>query len=158
MASFMTACSAHRVSSSDKESNRGFTGENVSATLRIEPAEVRAGQTLQVLVQLEISGGHYLYASNTEPFIPVTVTLTLPPGLDAPAGWTISPAASAKGGHWVYTDSVQFRRTLRIGSNVPPGLLSIACELRYQACTEELCWPARTVPLSSPVRVRSSGR
>jgi hypothetical protein len=132
----------------------------VVAVMEIIPAKVRKGGTGEILVRLEIAGAHHIYASNIvgKPFIPISLNVTLPDGIEALSDW-IAPAPNrTKTGELVYTDSMSFRRSLRVGSNVPAGPLSIKGELRYQACTEELCWPPRTIKLSSSVDIGSPGK
>ena len=141
------------------ESTKPSSSQPVTAAMQIIPTEVRNGVTFELLVSLEIAGAHHVYASNIvgKPFIPLSLNVTLPDGIEALNDW-IAPAPSrTKTGELVYTDSVSFRRSLRVGSNVPAGPLLIKGDLRYQACTEELCWPPRTIDLSSSINISSPG-
>lgn len=135
------------------------SSQPVTAAMKTTPTEVRAGEIFEILVRVEIAGAHHIYASNVvgKPF-PISLNVTFPGGIEASGDW-IAPAPSrTKTGELVYTDCVSFRRSLKVGSNVPGGPLSIKGELLYQACTEELCWPPRTIKLSSSVTVRSLKR
>jgi len=122
--------------------------------------EVRAGEKFEILVRVEIAGAHHIYASNVagKPFIPTTLDVTLPRGVEALGKWIGPEPTRRRNGELVYTDSVLFHRSLKVRANVPPGLLSIKGELQYQACTEELCWPPRTIQLSSSISVQSPKR
>jgi hypothetical protein len=61
----------------------------VTAAMEIVPAEVRKGGTAEIHVRLEIAGAHYIYASNVvdKPFIPVSLNVTLPDGIESSGGW-----------------------------------------------------------------------
>jgi hypothetical protein len=135
-------------------------GQPVTATMETIPSEVGAGDTCEILVRVKIAAAHHVYASNIvgKPFIPITISLTLPKDVEALGDWIGPEPVLRKNGEFVYTDSALFRRRLRVGVNVPPGPLSIKSEMRYQACTEELCWPPRTIQLSSSISVSSSKR
>jgi hypothetical protein len=127
----------------------------VTAAMEIVPADVQKGGIAEIQVRLEIAGAHYIYATNVvgKPFIPVSLNVNLPDGIEFSGGWVAPAPDRTKTGELVYTDSVSFRRSLRVGSNVPAGPVSIRGELRYQACTEELCWPPQTITLSSSINV-----
>lgn len=129
----------------------------VTASMKADPTEIYAGSMFEILVRVEIAAAYHLYATNSvgKPFVPITLNLTLPNGVEAVSDWTAPPPTRTRSGDLIYTDSVQFRRSLRVGSNVSTGLLSIGGELRYQACTEELCWPPRALKLSTTVGVSS---
>jgi hypothetical protein len=131
----------------------------VTAVMKSAP-NVMAGQAFEILVRVAIAGAHHLYASNAsgQPFIPTTVELTLPRGVEALGDWIGPEPTRRRNGELVYTDSALFRRQLKVGANVPAGPLSIKGELHYQACTEELCWPPRSIPLSSLIHVHSPMR
>lgn len=136
------------------------SSEPVTAAMKSAPPEVMAGETFEVLVRVEIAGGHHIYASNMvgKPFLPATLDVTLPGGVEALGHWIGPEPIRRRNGDLVYTDSVLFRRRLKVRANVPAGPLSIKGELHYQACTEELCWPPRIIRLSSSIDVRSPKR
>jgi thiol:disulfide interchange protein len=154
---------AERISAQAKvtDANFGLTepssSEPVTATMRANPSTVRAGETFEILVRARIAGSYYLYASNhlDEPFAPVALNLTLPHGVEALGDWKAPAPSRTKSGELIYTDSVLFRRPLKVSSNAPVGVMAIAGELHYQACTEELCWPPRTIKLSASATVSS---
>jgi hypothetical protein len=134
-----------------------FSFQPVVAVMEIIPAKVRKGGTGEILVRLEIAAAHRIYSTNVvgKPFVPISLKVTLPGGIESSGGWVAPVPDRTKTGELVYTDSASFRRPFRVGSNVATGPLSIKCELLYQACTDELCWPPRTITLSSPVNISS---
>jgi hypothetical protein len=58
----------------------------------------------------------------------------------------------------VYRNTALLRRSLRVGSGFEPRTLTVIGELRYQVCTEELCWPPGKLKLSAPLVVQSQRR
>lgn len=139
------------------EFSKPSSSEPVTSAMKSAPPEVMAGEAFEILVRVEIAGAHHIYASNMvgKPFIPATLDVTLPRGIEALGDWVGPEPIRRRNGELVYTDSVLFRRRLKVRANVPAGPLSIKGELHYQTCTEELCWPPRTIQLSSSISVRS---
>ena len=136
------------------------SSQPVTAAMKSASSEVIAGETFEILVRVEIAGAHHIYASNVvgKPFVPTTLEVMLPRGVEALGNWIGPEPTRKRNGELVYTDSVLFRRQLRVRANVPAGPLSIEGELHYQTCTEELCWPPRTIQLSSSISVQSPRR
>jgi DsbC/DsbD-like thiol-disulfide interchange protein len=141
-------------------SSKPSSSEPVTAAMKSAPPEVMAGETFEILVRVEIAGAHHIYASNVvgKPFIPTTLDVTLPRGVEALGNWIGPEPTRRRSGELVYIDSALFHRPLRVRANVPAGPLSIKGELHYQTCTEELCWPPRTIQLSSSISVQSPRR
>ena len=127
----------------------------VTATMEVTPGELTAGQTFQLIVHVDVASAHHIYATNSigKPFIPTTLSVTLPSGVEAVGPWIVPEPIRRRNGDLIYTDSILFRRSARLHLNIPVGRLSISGDLRYQACTEELCWPPRTLQLSSTIDV-----
>jgi len=148
------------VTGADFTASKPSSGRPVVAGMQSAPPEATPGGTFEILVRVEIAGAHHLYASNVvgQPFLPVALDLILPDGVEASGDWIGPEPTRRRNGEFIYTDSVLFRRTLKVRVNVPAGSLSIKGELHYQTCTEELCWPPRTIQLSSSVSVYSPKR
>ena len=134
------------------------SSQPVMAAMKAEPPEVLAGEAFEISVRVEIASAHHIYASNVlgKPFVPATLDVTLPRGVEAVGKWIGPEPTRRRNGDLVYTDSALFRRPLKVHANAPAGPLSIKGELSYQTCTEELCWPPRTIQLSSSIRVQVS--
>jgi len=135
--------------------DRPARSQPVTAVMTTIPAEVGPDEIFEVLVRLQIAESYHIYASNVagKPFIPISLKLTIPDGLKASSGWIAPPPDRTRTDEHIYTDSVLFRRSLKMGSKVPAGPLSIDGELLYQACREDLCWPPRMIKLSCSVGV-----
>lgn len=127
----------------------------VTAAMQPDPPYVRPGETFQLLVRVRIAGGHHIYGTNASPapFSPTTLTLILPEDLQPAGDWIAPRPTVTKTGAGIYTDSVLFRRPLKVRSNAPLGELSIKGDILCQACTDELCWPAGKIALSASVAV-----
>jgi len=131
--------------------------EPVTAAMKADRDTVHAGESFEVLVRVRIAAGHHIYSTNTidGPFTPTTLDLILPAELEPVGKWVAPKPTTTKTGDRIYSDSILFRRSLKVRLNTLPGLLSIKGELRCQACTEELCWPPGKIGVSTTVAVVS---
>jgi hypothetical protein len=120
----------------------------VTATLWLTPA----GNNVHLHLQLHIAPGHHLYAATAGPFTPTAVKLNSPDLL--PTAPKQSPDPDAQGHQ---TGTVEFRQQLHLAPNVAPGSHELACDLTYQACNPELCWPPRTLTLKTSFTVIEKG-
>lgn len=128
----------------------------VTAAMAISKKELHAGDAFELCVRVRIAGGHHIYGTNTTrgPFIPTKLTLSLPREVESIDRWSAPKPIEAKGGDLIYTESVVFRRHLKIQPSAKPGKLKLSGELLCQPCSEELCWPPRNIPLSVSVTVQ----
>jgi len=53
----------------------------------------------------------------------------------------------------VHTGDFDIRTRFRVPSDVPAGSRVLTAKLRYQACTDKLCLPPKTVDVRLPVRI-----
>ncbi len=53
----------------------------------------------------------------------------------------------------VYTGDFEIVTKFKVPASAPPGLAVISGKLRYQACTDRMCLPPKTVDVSLPVDV-----
>jgi hypothetical protein len=108
--------------------------------------------TAELLVAVRIARAHYVHAPGDEgsKFAPLSMELTLPDGVTTVGDWIFPPPQAGRGGSPEYRDSVLLKRSLRIGA-ISPRTLTIGGVLRFQACTEELCWPAGKMELFAPL-------
>jgi hypothetical protein len=122
----------------------------VTAVMQIRRAASGAGNVIDVLVYARIASRHFLHAPDDEDktFIPVSMELDLPDGLEEVGDWQY-PAGKIEHGSRVYRDSLILRRTLN--GDGRKKLDKLRGRLRYQACTDELCWPPQKIELSATV-------
>ena len=128
----------------------------VTAAAWVEPAAPasRAGD-MELHVRARIAPLHYLHSPDAQaPFTPTSVELT-PADWITPAGeWELLSMPDARG-HLM--DVVEFRRRMRLSEAVRPGRYEVECALKYQACTDELCWPPRVLKLKAPLDFEAAG-
>jgi hypothetical protein len=126
----------------------------VTAAAWMTPGDVSSGEPAEVRVRVRIAPAHHLYAPGVPadaPGIPVSLVLKPLDALEPVGEWTFPETDGNK--H--LTGVVEFRRAVRVRQGTAAGAHQVACELRYQACTSELCWPPRTLTLSVALNVRA---
>jgi hypothetical protein len=123
----------------------------VTAAVRIDTIRITRGSDIDVRVLVRIAPGHWLYARTDagSPFNSVTLKLTAEASIRESGPWQF-PRADARG--HIYGD-VEFRGRLHAAEEIAPGTYPVRCELTYQACTAELCWPPRTLKLETTLTV-----
>jgi hypothetical protein len=128
----------------------------VTAAMAVDKTELHPGDAFELCVRARIAGGHHIYATHATrgPFTPTALTLSLPAEVEPTDDWDAPEPTRTKGGDLVYTESVVFRRHLKVQPSAKPGKLMLSGELLCQPCSEELCWPPRTIPLSVSVAVQ----
>lgn len=129
--------------------------EPVKAAMRINADKTVAGIRFEVVIRVRIAAGHHIYAVDAakKPFLPTSLVLKLPEGLETDGEWLADEPTLTKAGQRVYTESVVFRRPCKVRPNVSAGSVSITSELHYQACSTELCWPPKTINLSAVLAI-----
>ena len=134
--------------------------EPVTAVMTIQPSHATAGETVEVLVRVRIASAHFIHAPGEAggPFIPVSVNATFPAGLEPIGDWQLPPPEKGRGSAVVYRDSVVLRRFVNVVASSGPSALNVTGELRYQVCTDELCWPQGKLQLSAPFTIQSPRR
>jgi len=134
--------------------------EPVTAVMTIQPKRASAGETVDVLVRIRIASAHFIHAKDDAggPFVPVAVSTTLPKGVEPIGDWHFPTPEKGRGDSPVYRHSVLLRRSLRVVSKSAPETLTVAGELQYQVCTDELCWPKGKLKLSAPLTIQSQLR
>jgi hypothetical protein len=132
------------------------SAQPVTAGMAVNRKKLHPGDAFELCVRARIAGGHHIYGTNAVhgPFSPTALTLRLPREVEAIDDWAVPEPAKTKGGDLVYTESVVFRRHLKIQLSAKPGKLIVSGELFCQPCSEQLCWPPRTIPLSVSVVVQ----
>jgi protocatechuate 3,4-dioxygenase beta subunit len=130
--------------------------EPVTARMQPNRQTLRAGDAFELLVRVRIVGGSHIYPLNEaeKPFVPTTLKLPLPSGVEAAGDWLAPEPSLAKGGEKIYADSVVFRRPMKVRGDAAVGALSFDGELQYQVCTAEVCWPPKTISLSAAMTIQ----
>jgi thiol:disulfide interchange protein DsbD len=123
-------------------------------------ATVHPGQKFTAKVSARISPGWHIYSITQAPGGPtpteITVVAKQPFTLD---GFVIGPLpqssydANFQLETETYEQTASFKVPLAAASQVPAGVKAVAIDVRFQACNERSCLPAKTVHLSAPVAV-----
>jgi len=132
----------------------------VEWTAKLEPAEVRAGESSQIVVTGRILDGWKIYAfRNGQPEGPVWTTLTLAPN---PAvvenGPAVQPSPHRKFDRGFKFDVEYFEKAVAFGipvkiSEGAKGKIQLVVEVRSQACDATSCDPPKTSKVSVSLEV-----
>jgi DsbC/DsbD-like thiol-disulfide interchange protein len=133
--------------------------KRVSAEASVEPQKpgARPG-TVLVAVDVRPAPGIHVYAPGNKDYIPVALTVTPSPGVNAgpveyPAAETLVFGESKEVVR-VYARPFRIRVPITIRSDRRNSTL--AADLRVQACTDKVCFPPETLPLSVALPTASS--
>ncbi len=132
-------------------------GQSVSGS--IGNGTVSRGGSARGTIVLSIPSGLHVNSNrpNSEYSIPTTVRLTATgarvTGVTYPRGknkrFQFSPDTIN-----VYEGRVSFPFTVRVPANFRGNSITVRAAVRYQACTDEVCYPPRTQNITLTARVR----
>lgn len=118
--------------------------QSVTTAAAIVPAKAAAAATVILAIRIRIAIGWHIGATGP-PDAAGTLTqldLQLPPSVFADGDWLVPPpqrCAGPSGTMLGYQGDVLLQRRLRIAPAQPPGQLTPACTLTYQACNHQQC-------------------
>ncbi|MBK9163775.1 MAG: protein-disulfide reductase DsbD N-terminal domain-containing protein [Acidobacteria bacterium] len=121
---------------------------------------VARGGSARGVVVLNIPGGLHVNSSrpNSEYAIPTTVRLTATGGRVTapvyPRGKNKSFQFSNGGTINIYEGRVSIPFTVRVPANFRGNTVTVRAAVRYQACTDDVCYPPRTQNITLTARVR----
>jgi Thiol:disulfide interchange protein DsbD, N-terminal len=148
-----------------KEADRVPVGEPsasdpVKAAMQIRPAATAPGASIDAIVYARIAPAHYLHAASAldTTFKPLSIELKLPDTLESSEDWQFPQPVKIHGDTLGYRESVTIRRSLRVPVDADPQTVTLSGKLRFQACTDELCWPPGEIALSAPLVIQSKAR
>jgi hypothetical protein len=130
----------------------------VTAALGIVPEKIVAGKTATLLIKVRILALHHIYALNKSGSenTPTSFQLQLPKGMKLNANWKAPEPKKGKGKSRIYEEEVIFEAPVLVGEKVSAGKHTIKCEMAYQVCDEELCWPPAKLNLAAEIEVLPS--
>jgi hypothetical protein len=143
---------------------QSVSGKDVLApTAYVSFDPVARGMGLQVAVVLKIRPGFHVNARevSADYLIPTELRAEVPAGFKIadviyPKGTLQTFAFSKDKPLNVYTNSVTVRLPLTALPNAPLGAQHLAMELRYQACSTEICLPPVTKDVEATINVVAS--
>jgi hypothetical protein len=131
-------------------------GTPVTATLRLARGRARAGETVDVSVELDVAPLWEIHTLDARPNSTATrLELELPEGFLVVGEWQApEPLASVMpGGHGAYAGEAVFTRQIAVTDGAAAGEHRIKCRLGYQACDGRQCLQPATVELSVPLAI-----
>ncbi len=141
------------------------SGKEVVTTAAYASAEpVARNVPFQLAVVLKIRPGFHINArEKSEAYLIATdLKAALPAGFTA--GDVVYPKGTLRNFPFskdkplnVYEGATTLRLSLTASGTAPLGVQHITLQLRYQACSDEVCLPPVTVPVESNVLVAASG-
>jgi hypothetical protein len=132
--------------------------EPVRSAMQASADSVPPGGQFEVLVQARILSDFHIYGMDRKvsPFIPTSIKMTLPDGLETAGDWAGPSPARDKAGVEIYTGAAVFRRALRARAGAAPKKCSFGVELEYQVCNDDMCYPPRKVELEATVEIAAA--
>ena len=136
---------------------QSFRGVRPASVMPIQPVEVTAGKTFEVVVPVQIRPGYHMNsdAPHEEYLIPTKLEWTTPgfevESVSYPEAEDVNYSFSEKPLS-VFTGKILIRSKLRAPSAIVAGTSEITGKLRYQACTDKACLAPRTVDVTVGIR------
>jgi DsbC/DsbD-like thiol-disulfide interchange protein len=128
-----------------------------------DAASIAPGRSVTLRLAMTPAPGIHVYAPGNSDYIPVSVTLQLPAGVHA------DPAIYPPGEDYafgelkeivkVYTRPFEVRQRItltRAAARSVGSALTIDGSVRYQACTDKVCFPPATAPVSLTIPLASA--
>jgi hypothetical protein len=123
-------------------------------------ATVTPGKPADVDLKFRVKDGFHVNSNkpNSELLIPTTLklsppsdlstaTITFPPGKDI--SFPFDPSEKLK----VYSDAFTVKAKLLAAQTALAGNFTVHGELRYQACSDNACYPPKTIPFQFDVHI-----
>jgi hypothetical protein len=109
-----------------------------------------------VKLQLQLRDGYHSNSNKPSDEYLIPMKLTWNPGpLESPEVIFPEPKQEtysfSKTPLSVYTGSFQLITKFKVASSATPGMAQATGKLRYQACTDRLCLPPKTIDVSVPL-------
>jgi DsbC/DsbD-like thiol-disulfide interchange protein len=121
------------------------------------------GRTIQAAVVVEIPSGYHVNSSRplSKFAIPTSLKIEAPGGIRISAvsypravtrRFSFSPDPMA-----VYEGRAVLRFNVTVPANFSEGMVELRARLRYQSCTDEVCFPPDTRTINMPITVVGAG-
>ncbi len=123
----------------------------------VNPVTVEKGKTTVVTLKITIDKGYHLQGANAkDPYVPTSVTATLPPGVSL---GKISYPPSVKKEFTgetlpVYETKIDIKVPLIGGDSMSPGKSSIHFVVNYQGCNTTSCYPPTKLDIPSTLFIK----
>jgi thiol:disulfide interchange protein DsbD len=139
-------------------SPRSFAQGNVLTVAPPDKLTAKAGGMAEAKLKVELRNGYHCNSNTPSDDYLIPLKLTWTPGtLDV--GEVAYPKPQMEKYSFsekplsVYTGNFEIVTHFKVPATAMPGDTVIAAKLRYQACTERMCLPPKTIDVSLPVNV-----
>ena len=124
-----------------------------------EKVYLRAGETKTVTVSFRLAKGYHVNNDKPTEAYMIPMRLTWNSGPLTASGIVYPEAHMAKFGFStkplaVVTSNFMLTTKFTAPANAPKGVRTLSGKLRYQACSDSLCFPPRNVDIQLPVEIR----
>ncbi|WP_263820800.1 protein-disulfide reductase DsbD N-terminal domain-containing protein, partial [Salinibacter sp.] len=136
-------------------------GGDATWSAEAAPRTLRAGEHFAARLRAEVEAGWYMYALDSPAGQPLSVSLdSLPAGIDTTGTLRQSDPTQKydpnfEADAFFYEESAEVRAGLRVGKEVEPGTYVVGGSVRYMVCSDEMCMPPTTKPVSMTIEVES---
>lgn len=135
-----------------------FAQGNVLSIVPPERIAAKPGSTAQVKLSVQVRAGYHINSNTPSEDYLIPLKLTWSGGPLETAGIVYPKPQMEKYSFSekplsVFTGDFEILTRFKVAANAPPGPASVTAKLRYQACTDRLCLPPKTVDVSLPVDI-----
>jgi DsbC/DsbD-like thiol-disulfide interchange protein len=126
----------------------------------IERVEMKAGETVETSVRLNITSGYHVNANQVSEKFLIPTTLTIKPEAGITAEKFVYPKPLRKKFSFneapldVYEGDAVIKLTLRAPRDAAPGQHTMRADIRVQPCDDEKCYPPSTLTTNFEVAIR----
>ncbi len=131
---------------------------NVLTVAPPEKVTAKIGAPAQLKVSLELRAGYHCNSNKPADEYLIPLKLTWAPGpLEGPE--VIYPAPQMEKYSFsenplsVYTGSFNLVTKFKVAASATPGQVTATGKLRYQACTDRMCLPPKTLDVTIPIDI-----
>lgn len=118
------------------------------------------GAAVKIPLPLKIAAGYHINSNKPTDEYMIPLTLTWDRSMVFEAGAPVFPKAPLEKYPFsdqpisVYTNSVVIETPGKVASSAAPGTVTLTGKLRYQGCSDRLCYPPKTLSLSIPIEIK----
>ena len=124
------------------------------------PATITPGKPADVELKFRVKEGFHVNSNQPKSELLIPTALKLEPPTDLAAGSIIYPPGKDLSFPFdpteklsVYSDDFTVKAKLSATKAASPGSFTVHGELRYQACSDNACFPPRSIPVQFDVQV-----
>jgi thiol:disulfide interchange protein DsbD len=139
-------------------SQHSFGQGNVLTIVPPDKLTAKAGSVNEARIKVELRSGYHCNSNTPSDEYLIPLKLTWAPGA-VEAGEVVYPKPQLEKYSFsekplsVYTGNFEILTRFKVAATAAAGEAVIGAKLRYQACTERMCLPPKTVDVSLPVNV-----